>query len=204
MQEAFPDKPIRNIPLYIYERLPEGIEKDFSRRKDLLTVGGFGHRPNIDGVLWFAKEIFPKILEKEKGIVWHVVGSKPTEEIQGLAGEHIVIHGFVEDQELEALYRKCRMAVVPLRYGAGVKGKVVEGCYYQIPLVTTPIGAEGLSLEEGAMVIEDDAEKMAEAICRLYEDQEQLKQLSDNGEKFIKNHFMIEEAERVIRMDIIS
>ena len=202
MQKAFPDKPIRNIPLYIYDGLAKRIEKNFSRRSDLLTVGGFAHRPNIDGVLWFAREVFPKILEKEPGIVWHVVGSKPTEEIKALAGEHIIIHGFVEDRELEALYRRCRMAVVPLRYGAGVKGKVLEACYYQIPLVTTPIGAEGLSTEEGAMVIEEDAGRMAEAICDLYEDQEALRQLSDNCMAFIRNHFMIEEAERIIRLDI--
>ena len=202
MQDAFPGKPIRNIPLYIYEEMPKGIEKDFRKRKDLLYVGGFGHHPNVDGVMWFAKEIFPKILEREPEIVWHVVGNKPTEEIQALAGEHIIIHGFVPDEELEALYRSCRIAVVPLRYGAGVKGKVVEACYYQIPLVTTPVGAEGLSLEEGSMLVEDDAGKMAEMICDLYEDQQELKKLSDNGETFIRRHFMTEEAERVIRMDI--
>ena len=202
MQEAFPGKPIRNIPLYIYEELPKGIEKDFSKRKDLLYVGGFGHHPNVDGVLWFAREVLPKILDREPGIVWHVVGSKPTEEIQALAGEHIIIHGFVADEELEALYRSCRIAVVPLRYGAGVKGKVVEACYYQIPLVTTPIGAEGLSLEEESMLVEEDAGKMAEAICDLYENQEELRRLSDHSEKFIRNHFMLAEAEKVIKMDI--
>lgn len=202
MQDAFPGKPIRNIPLYIYEELPKGIEKDFSKRKDLLYVGGFGHHPNVDCVLWFGREVFPRILEREPEIVWHIVGNKPPEEIQTLAGEHIVIHGFVPDEELEALYRRCRMAVVPLRYGAGVKGKVVEACYYQIPLVTTTIGAEGLSMEEEAMLVEDDGGKLAEMICNLYTNPRELRRLSDNCEKFIRNHFMLEEAERVIRQDI--
>ena len=203
MQDAFPGKPIRNIPLYIYEELPEEIEKDFGKRKDLLYVGGFGHHPNVDAVLWFAREVLPPILEKEPEIIWHVVGNKPPEEIQELAGEHIIIHGFVPDEELEALYRSCRIAVVPLRYGAGVKGKVVEACYYQIPLVTTPIGAEGLSMAENSMLVEEDAGKMAEAILSLYRDQEALKRLSDNGEQFIRNHFMTAEAERVIAQDFI-
>ena len=202
MQRAFPGKPIRNIPLYIYDELAQGIEKDFSKRKDLLFVGGFGHTPNIDAVLWFGREIFPKIQAKYPDIVWHVVGSKVPDEINELNGEHIIIHGFVPDEELDRLYRGCRMAVVPLRYGAGVKGKVLEACYYQIPLVTTPIGAEGLSTAEGAMIIEEDADRMAEKICRLYEDREQLKQLSDNCMAFIRNHFMIEEAERILRLDI--
>ncbi|MBR2854541.1 MAG: glycosyltransferase, partial [Clostridia bacterium] len=203
MQDAFPGKPIRNIPLYIYEELPEEIEKDFGKRKDLLYVGGFGHHPNVDAVLWFAREVLPPILEKEPEIIWHVVGNKPPEEIQELAGEHIIIHGFVPDEELEALYRSCRIAVVPLRYGAGVKGKVLEACYYQIPLVTTPIGAEGLSMAENSMLVEEDAGKMAEAILSLYRDQEALKRLSDNGEQFIRNHFMTAEAERVIAQDFI-
>ena len=202
MQKAFPGKPIRNIPLYIYEKLPEGIEKDFAKREGLLYVGGFGHHPNVDGVLWFSREVMPKILEKYPDIIWHVVGSKPTGEIQALNGKNIVIHGFIPDEELESLYRSCRIAVVPLRYGAGVKGKVVEASYYQIPLVTTPIGAEGLSMEEKSMLVEEDAGKMADAICSLYEDQQKLKELSDNSEIFIKRHFMLKEAERIIRLDI--
>ncbi len=201
MQKVFPDKPIRNIPLYLYEKLPENIEKDFSKRKDLLYVGGFNHHPNVDAVLWFAKEIFPVILQSYPDIIWHVVGGHLTKEIQDLASEHIIIHGFISDEELEQLYRSCRIAVVPLRYGAGVKGKVIEANYYQIPLVTTPIGAEGISMEEESMVVEEDARKMAEKICELYNNQEELRALSDNSEKLIRNHYMLDEAERIIRLD---
>lgn len=202
MQKAFPGKPIRNIPLYIYESLLSDINKDFAARQDLLYVGGFGHPPNIDAVLWFAREVFPKILQKYPQIKWHVVGGKVPKEIAELASENIIIEGFVSDEDLEKLYRTCRMAVVPLRFGAGVKGKVVEAAYFQIPLVTTSIGAEGLSREEGSMAVEDDGEKMADAICSLYTDFETLKAMSDNGEEFIKKYFMIEEAERVLRLDV--
>lgn len=201
MQKVFPEKPIRNIPLYLYEKLPENIEKDFSKRKDLLYVGGFNHHPNVDAVLWFAKEVFPGILEQYPEIVWHVVGGHLTKEVQELASEHIIIHGFVSDEELEQLYRTCRIAVVPLRYGAGVKGKVIEANYYQIPLVTTPIGAEGVSQAEESMIVDTDAEQMKIDICRLYSDQARLKELSDRGEKLIRNHYMLDEAERIIRMD---
>ena len=203
MQAAFPDKPIRNIPLYLYESLPENIEKNFSKRHDLLYVGGFNHHPNEDAVLWFAKEVYPKILTKYPDMVWHLVGGHLTKEIEDLANEHIIIHGFVSDEELERMYRTCRMAVVPLRYGAGVKGKVIEASYYQIPLVTTPIGAEGISMEEESMVVETDPDKMAKVICDLYGDQKRLKTLSDNCEKLIRNHYMLDEAERIIRLDFV-
>lgn len=202
MQEKFPEKPIRNIPLYIYENILEGINKRFEERQDLIYVGGFSHPPNVDAVLWFGKEVFPKILTKYPDMIWHVVGGSVPLEIQEMASSNIVIEGFMSDEDLHALYRTCRMAVVPLRVGAGVKGKVVEAAYYQIPLVTTSIGAEGLSTAEGNMVVEDDADRMAELICSLYEDYESLRKMSDAGIDFVQNYFTEAEAERVLKLDL--
>ncbi|MFA9375920.1 MAG: glycosyltransferase [Lachnotalea sp.] len=201
IQKEVKDKPVRNIPLYIYETILEDINKDFSERQDIIFVGGFGHPPNIDAVLWFSKEIFPKILEKHPEVKWYVVGSKVTPEIQALNSEHIIIKGFVPDDELDQMYRACRMAVVPLRVGAGVKGKVVEAAYYQIPLVTTSIGGEGLSAEEGAFLMEDEGDKMAQIINELYDDYDRLNEISDNGIKFIQKYFMLSEAERILDLD---
>ncbi len=202
MQEVFPDKPIRNIPLYIYENLLTDIQKDFASRNDILYVGGFGHPPNIDAVLWFAKEVYPKILEKYPNMKWHIVGGKVPLEVQELASDNIIVEGFLPDEDLEHLYRTCRMAVVPLRYGAGVKGKVVESAYFQIPLVTTSIGAEGLSRIEQFMVVEDEADALANSVCELYEDYDKLREMSDNGIDFISNHFTLKEAERILRLDM--
>ena len=92
--------------------------------------------------------------------------------------------------------------MVPLRFGAGVKGKVVEAAYFQIPLITTSIGAEGLDTQDQSMLVEDDGVKMAEMICTIYEDYDRLKEMSDNGIKFIQKNFMLAEAERVIRLDV--
>lgn len=202
IQKAFPDKPIRNIPLYIYDGILDDINKDFSERNDLLYVGGFGHPPNVDAVLWFAKEVYSEILKKYPDMKWHVVGGKVPKEIKDLESPNIIIEGFVSDEALEQLYRACRLAVVPLRFGAGVKGKVVEAAYYQIPLITTSIGAEGLNIEDQSMLIEDDGVKMAEMICSIYNDYDRLVQMSDNGREFIRKNFMLAEAERVIRLDV--
>lgn len=202
MQKAFPDKPIRNIPLYIYDDEPDRIEKDFSKRTDILFVGGFKHAPNIDAVLWFAKEIFPQLLQKYPELVWHIVGSSAPEEIKALASEHIVLEGFVTDEELGELYRKCRLVVVPLRYGAGVKGKIVESAYYQIPVVTTAIGGEGLDAGVGSFVMEDDADKMAQLIERLYTDYDELRKMSDAGETMIQKYFTSNAAEKVLLEDM--
>ena len=202
MQKKFPNKPIRNIPVYIYDDIPDDIDKDFCNRKDLLYVGGFGHPPNVDAVLWFAKNVFPKILARYPDMKWHVVGGSVPDAVKALANKNILIEGFKTDEELRFLYRTCRMAVVPLRVGAGVKGKVVEAAYYQIPLVTTGIGAEGLSTAEGNMAIEDDADKMARLICDLYGDYDKLRQMSDGGKEFIRKYFTEEKAREVLEMDI--
>ena len=203
MQKAFPGKPIRNIPLYIYEEMLTDINKDFRKRHDLLYVGGFGHPPNIDAVMWFGKEVFPKIIEVYPDMKWHVVGGKVPAEVEALASDNIIIEGFLSDEKLHKLYRECRMAVVPLRVGAGVKGKVVEAAYFQIPLVTTTIGAEGLDASMGNMVVEDDADRMTDLICSLYRSCDQLKEMSDAGEAFIREYFTAEEARRVLEMDTL-
>ncbi len=202
MQKVFPDKPIRNIPLYIYENVAGNIEKDFSHRRDLLYVGGFGHPPNEDAVLWFAREVFPSVIEKYPDIKWHVVGSKVTEKIQALASNNVIIEGFLRDEDLEKLYRTCRIAIVPLRYGAGVKGKVVEAAYYQIPLITTSIGAEGIDSSLGNMIVVDDANNMIDSICNIYKDFEKLEKMSNAGAELIGRYYNLKEAERVLNLDL--
>lgn len=202
MKKAFPDKEVRNIPLYIYDELPKDINKDFATRRDLMYVGGFGHAPNVDAVMWFGKEVMPLITKKYPDIKWHIVGSKATDEIKALANDNIIVDGFLSDEDLEKLYRSCRIDIVPLRFGAGVKGKVVEAAFFQIPLVTTSIGAEGLDDKMGNMHVVDDAREMAEYICSIYEDYDRLKEMSDAGEKFIEKYFTSKCAEDILRQDI--
>ena len=201
LQKEFPNKLIRNIPLYIYEGLKEDVNTKFQTRKDILFVGGFGHSPNRDAVLWFAQKVFPKVLKKYPDIKWYIVGSNPTEDVLVLKSENIIVKGFVSDEELARLYSECRLAVVPLRVGAGVKGKVVEAVYHRIPLLTTPIGAEGLSTEEHAFIVSECNGGMANIINNLYESYNDLEKLSNNCKAFIENHFTIEIAERIVRED---
>lgn len=113
MQRAFSEKPIRNIPLYIYEDEVSGIEKDFSKKEDMVYVGGFNHPPNEDAVIGFANEVFPKVLNKYPGMKWHVMGSKVTKKVRE-ASDNIIIEGFLLDEELHRLYHTCKMSVVPL------------------------------------------------------------------------------------------
>jgi glycosyltransferase involved in cell wall biosynthesis len=123
-------------------------------------------------------------------------------QIKKLESKNIKIEGFLSDENLYLLYQKCRIAIIPLRFGAGVKGKVVEAAYNQIPIVTTSIGGEGLDNSLGAFIIEDNAEKMSEIIINLYLDYSKLKQMSDSGKKLIEKYFSINRAKEVLLKDI--
>ena len=202
IQKEFPEKPVRNIPIFTYDPLADAGPVIWKERKDLLFVGGFNHPPNIDAVLWFAHEIFPVILEHYPKIKWYVIGSNPTEEILALQSEHIIITGFVTDEQLKMYYKTCRLVVVPLRYGAGVKGKVIESIYYQCPLITTPIGAEGISTAEHAFAIAPADKAMANKIIELYENEMELQDFVDKSSEYINRYYTRESALNMIAMDI--
>ena len=110
----------RAIPVYVYEKPNDEPCKDIHERKDIMFVGGFAHAPNADAVKWFVQEIFPKILKAYPDIKFYIMGSNPPEEILAMNSDSIIVKGFVTDEELDTFYRKCRLDVVPLRYGAGM------------------------------------------------------------------------------------
>lgn len=203
LKKEYKNKTIRNIPLYIYDKQITNIEKDFSKRKNLIFVGGFEHAPNVDAILWFSKEIYPKIIQKFPNIKLHIISSKVPETIKKLNSTNIDIKGFLNDKELYSIYQKCRLAIAPLRYGAGVKGKVIEAAYNQIPMVTTTIGGEGIDKSTGAFIIEDNPKKMAELISNLYIDYTKLKQMSDSGKILIEKYYSKNRAKKILLKDII-
>ena len=202
LKKKFKNKPIRNIPIYIYEKLLSNVEKDFSRRKDLIFVGNFNHRPNIDAIIWFYREIYPYIIKKYPNIILHIVGTPIFKEIKEIESTNTKLYGNLDDKDLRFLYQKCRIAIAPLRFGAGVKGKIIEAAYNQIPMITTSIGAEGLDKSIGSFLVEDDALKMSKLICSIYNNYNKLKEISDSGIKLIKKYYTPEIAKEILLKDI--
>ncbi|MBZ4687982.1 MAG: glycosyltransferase [Clostridiales bacterium] len=201
LKKQFSEKIIRTIPVYIYDDVSDSNVNSFNEREDILFVGGFNHKPNIDAVLWFVKEIFPSIVTENPNIKFYIVGSNPPEEIKKLHSKNIIVTGFVSDEELQKLYNNCRLVVVPLRFGAGVKGKVVEAMYYQVPLVTTSIGAEGLKNIEKNLVISDEPKDFAEKVIKLYNDKNLWAELSKNSYNYILNNFTSNSALKIVSKD---
>ena len=198
-----PEIKAKAITAYVYDHFLTGIQEDFAKREGLLFVGGFAHPPNADAVLWFAKEIFPHIREQLPDIKFYVVGSKVTDEIKALEqpGNGIIIKGFVSEEELASLYASCKVVVVPLRYGAGVKGKVVEAIYNGAPIITTSTGAEGIPQVEQVLEVEDDPKAFADKTVALYQDNDRCRQMCEGTQKYIREHFSMDGAWKVIEGD---
>jgi len=173
------------VPM-IHELAPEG--PGFAERSDLLFVGGFRHRPNVDAVAFLAREVMPLLRGRLPGVRLLVAGAEPPADVLALAADDVEILGWVPD--LTSLYRRARIAVAPLRYGAGMKGKITESLSHGVPVVTTPVGAEGIGLEHGrsAFVVEG-AEETAAAIARLYADPELWMRLRDAGRALVAERY---------------
>ncbi len=189
------------IPAYLFENI-ETVRYEAGERRDIMFVGGFAHRPNVDAVLWLASEIYPRVREKNPDLTVYILGSNPPPEIKALHSDHFVIKGFVSDEELIRMYRSTRFSVVPLRYGAGIKGKVIESMYYGCPVMTTSVGAEGIPDAGDVMVIEDDPICFADHLVELYEDGEELKRLSESYSEYIRSNFTPEKAWEIIGPDL--
>ncbi len=137
---------------------------------EIVFVAGFGHTPNEDAAVWFVTDVLPAIRQQEPGVLLSIVGSCPTGAVRALARDGVAICADVSDAELAAAYSRARVAVVPLRSGAGVKLKVVEALRSGLPLVTTPIGAQGLPGLENVASVRGDAASFAAAVLTLLRD----------------------------------
>ncbi|MEO9191943.1 MAG: glycosyltransferase [Acetobacteraceae bacterium] len=137
---------------------------------DLLFVGGFAHAPNEDAVVWLASEVLPLIRAGVPEVRLVVAGSHVTPRVWALAGPAVVICPDVAPAALRELYLSARVAAAPLRYGAGVKLKVVEALREGTPLVSTSVGAQGLPGIGSVATIADDPTGFAAAIRALLTD----------------------------------
>jgi 2-polyprenyl-3-methyl-5-hydroxy-6-metoxy-1,4-benzoquinol methylase/glycosyltransferase involved in cell wall biosynthesis len=157
-------------------------------RKNLLFIGHYAHTPNEDAVSYFVQEIFPLIRRQIPGVIFYMVGSHMTETVKSLASHAVVAIGYVPD--LLPYFNSSRVFVAPLRYGAGLKGKIGQSMSFGLPVVTTSIGAEGMHFTNGEhALIADSPAEFASAVVRLYTDDLLWEQMSTGSLQHIKTHY---------------
>jgi GT2 family glycosyltransferase len=168
VRRTVPEVDARSVVPYCFDEFSP--RETVTPGSTLLFVGGFLHQPNVDAALWLVQEILPLIRRECPEAHLIIAGSNPPEDVRALACGHVTVTGRISDEELLRLYRTSRGAVVPLRFGAGVKGKVAEALHLGLPLVTTPIGAEGIPGIDEIVPVSTEAPGIAEAVVRLMRD----------------------------------
>lgn len=179
----------QTISPYIYPDAAKYCAREPVDNNRIIFVAGFGHPPNSDAAKWFVKEILPAIQASIGQVELLLIGSNPSAEVKALSSEHVIVTGYVTDEQLLEYYLSARVAVVPLRYGAGIKNKVIEAMAYGTPLVTTPVGAQGLFGLEDIIPVTDDPALFAGHVCQLMRDQEQWRSISRAGAQFVEQRF---------------
>ncbi len=171
----------------------------FEARDGGVFFGSFRHPPNVDAALWLVNDILPLVRQQLPGFRLHLVGADaPASVIELARHAGVEYRGHVPD--LDALLDTCRLSVAPLRYGAGIKGKVNHSLARGLPVVATGCAIEGMSLEsERDVLLADDAAAFAGAIVRVYSDQSLWQRLREGGRENTTRHFSPESARAVVR-----
>ncbi len=196
--------PVRSLPLYLFEESDIRLRdiRESNGEGHLLFVGGFSHRPNVDGILWFVDQVWPMVKERLPKTKLTIAGSNPLPEIVKLASDDIKVVGFVSDETLAQLYDEVDAAIAPLRFGAGVKGKVLEALSVGTPIVITSVAAQGIPDIRDVCPVTDTAEAFAEAVIALLESRSLRVSTSRNGQDLIRRHFSIDAVRDVFSRDI--
>lgn len=173
----------------------------FEKRKGIFFIGSFLHDPNVDAVEILYHKIMPLVWQKLPELSITIIGSEAPESIQKMNSERFRIKGYVED--VIPYYENCIASVSPLRFGAGVKGKIGQALEYALPVLTTEIGAEGMFLENGVTALisgNEDHQKFADNIIKICTNQAVWETLHGNSEKAIYPFYIEAQKDELFKL----
>jgi GT2 family glycosyltransferase len=190
LREARPGKSIEIVPTIA--EVP-GSKTPFALRRDWLFIGGFQHTPNIDAVIFFLEKIYPLVKERLPGAKFYVIGHKAPPEVLALATENIIFTGLQPD--VRPFFESVKLSVAPLRYGAGIKGKINQSMGFGVPVVASSLAVEGMGLiDRDDVLVADEPEAFARALIELYQSEELWNRLSENGIKKTRAFYSVDAA----------
>lgn len=176
--------------------------KGFSGRKDFLFVGSAQHPPNVDAARWIVGGLFQCIRNHIPEAQLHMVGAGLESATRDLpATDGIIWHGRIES--LDPLLSSCRAGIAPLRFGAGVKGKITQGMAHGLPMITTSCGAEGMRLTNGHdILVADSDDDFAYSAARLHDNESLWNTISRNGLDNVRRNFSPDAAMPAIKSSL--
>ena len=187
-QKILQDRGINNVAVVPNIHVPyRGHIPSFAERSGILFIGSYNHTPNVDAVLWLCQEIMPLVWQIQPDLKVTLLGSNPTSEVEALAGDRIQVTGYIKD--VTPYFLSHKLSVSPLRYGAGMKGKIGQSLEYALPVVSTAIGTEGINLIAERDVLEaNTTQEFADGILRIYNSDELWHRLSQNSHEAIAHY----------------
>jgi glycosyltransferase involved in cell wall biosynthesis len=187
VRELEPAAAARSVVPYSYETF---VERETAPRSDtILFVAGFAHAPNVDAAEFLVYQVLPLIQARHPGAKVALVGSHPDWAVSALASPDVEVTGWVSEEDLMQRYRRSRVAVAPLRFGAGVKGKVVQALQQGLPVVVTPVGAQGIPGLDRIVPVREEPQEIAAAVLTLLADDAAWMAQSVAQSRFAEAHY---------------
>jgi len=184
------DMPEQNMAV-IQNGAGEGFFEDLGIEPEPFTMvftGLFTHLPNSQGMVWFLRKVFPRILEEAPEARIYVVGKSPTRELLAMVSESVIVTGFVED--VRPYMARSQVFVVPLLAGGGIRGKALEAMAMRKPIVTTTVGVEGIHLrDQESALFADTPETFAKAVIRMFRDSDLRERIARNAFVTAQQHY---------------
>lgn len=190
-----PETPVVTIPAAV--DLDRFVFVPLERREPatLLLLGGMNWAPNRDAAIWFASEILPLIQRASPDVRVRLVGESPPIDELPPASETLMIEGSVDD--ILPYYQSATVGLIPLRVGGGMRVKMVEMMASGLPIVATPIGAEGNDATAGEHYLEAATpEAFAAEVVRLLGSTDRRRAFSEAGRRFVEEHYSIDRIGR--------
>ena len=185
---------VHTVPWTVFPRPPT---KSLTERSGYAFVGGYAHRPNVDAALYFAREIVPLLSKANPNIPGFLVGSNSPPELMAYDSEYLKVIGFVSD--LTTFLHRLRCTVAPLRYGAGLKGKILESFAHGLPCIMSEVAAEGFDLpSELQWLIARSPREFTDKLAAVHGDKSLNEKLSNHALEFIKQRYGIDTVQRLL------
>jgi GT2 family glycosyltransferase/glycosyltransferase involved in cell wall biosynthesis len=198
IREMAPGRYVGVLPPFVEPGLPPAADPPLDERTGVMFLGGFEHLPNIDAAEVLVRDVMPRVWAEVPEARVLIVGSDPTPDVLALAGDRVEVTGYVPD--LGPVFARSRMTVSALRYGAGLKGKIVTSLEAGVPVVTTAIGNEGLDLRDGEeALLGETPDELAAAVVRLFREPGLAARLATGGHARVAQGFSREAVRTALR-----